>query len=85
MTSKVLEELDLAQGTLRQNLLAEDIGDLLDGYAFIGLVIHGRTGRGVRGKQEVSFVRMDIGPRVQKMLIMCPTIRCRKLLGRVPW
>jgi hypothetical protein len=30
LTSEVLEQLDLSQGSLGQNLLAEDIGDLLD-------------------------------------------------------
>jgi len=38
---KVLEQLDLAQGALGQDLLAEDIGDLLDGDALICLVVDG--------------------------------------------
>lgn len=33
---EVLEELDLAQSALGEDLLAEDIGDLLDGDAFVG-------------------------------------------------
>ena len=41
MSSKVLEELDLAQGALRQNLLAKDIGDLFDGHSLVGLAIYG--------------------------------------------
>ena len=39
----MLQELDLAQGALGQDLLAEDIGDLLDGDALVGLVIHCRA------------------------------------------
>jgi hypothetical protein len=40
---EVLEQLDLAQGALGQDLLAEDIGDLLDGDALVGLVVDGRA------------------------------------------
>ena len=43
-TSKVLEQLDLAQGTLGEDLLAEDVGDLLDGHALARLVVGSRTG-----------------------------------------
>lgn len=39
MASEVLEELDLTQGALGQDLLAEDIGDLLDGDALVALVV----------------------------------------------
>ncbi len=35
VTAEVLQQLDLAQRTLGQDLLAEDIGDLLDGYGSI--------------------------------------------------
>jgi hypothetical protein len=42
-TSKVLQQFDLAQGTLRKDLLAEDIGDLFDGHAFASLVVGRRT------------------------------------------
>ena len=45
MTAEVLEELDLAQGSLGENLLAENIGDFLDGNAFAGLGIGCGTGR----------------------------------------
>ena len=38
-TSKVLQQLDLAQRTLGENLLAEDIGDLFDGDALLGGVV----------------------------------------------
>jgi hypothetical protein len=40
---EVLQELDLTQGALGQDLLAEDIGDLLDGNTLVGLVIHCRA------------------------------------------
>jgi hypothetical protein len=43
MAPEVLEKFDLAQGALGQNLLAKDIGNLLDGDAFVGLVVHGST------------------------------------------
>jgi hypothetical protein len=43
MASEVLEQLDLAQGALGQDLLAEDIGDLLDGDTLVGLVIDSGT------------------------------------------
>jgi hypothetical protein len=39
----VLQQLDLAQRALGQDLLAEDIGDLLDGHAFARLVVGRRT------------------------------------------
>jgi hypothetical protein len=40
---EVLQQLDLAQGALGQDLLAEDIGDLFNGDALVGLVIDGRA------------------------------------------
>lgn len=46
MAAEVLEKLDLAQGALGENLLAKDIGNLLDGDALVGLVVHGGTRRG---------------------------------------
>jgi hypothetical protein len=39
MSSEMLQKLDLSQRTLGQNLLAEDIGDLLDRNSFIGLSV----------------------------------------------
>lgn len=44
LASEVLEQLDLAQGTLGKDLLAEDVGDLLDGHALARLVVGSRTG-----------------------------------------
>lgn len=43
MTAKVLEQLNFSQSPLGQDLLAEDIGDLLDGYTFPCLGVGGRT------------------------------------------
>lgn len=43
MASEVLKELDLTQGALGQDLLAEDIGDLLDGDTLVALVVDGGT------------------------------------------
>lgn len=45
MASEVLQQLDLAQGALGQDLLAEDIGDLLDSDALAALVVDSRTVR----------------------------------------
>ncbi len=39
MTSEVLQELDLTQSPLREDFLAEDIGDFLDGYPIPGQII----------------------------------------------
>lgn len=47
-TSEMLQQLDLAQGSLGQDLLAEDIGDLLDCDALARLVVRGRTARASR-------------------------------------
>lgn len=45
MSTEVLQELYLAQGPLGQNLLAEDIGDLLDSNTLVGLVVRGGTAK----------------------------------------
>ena len=41
MTPEMLQQFDLSQGALSQDLLAEDVGDLLDGDAFAGLSVLG--------------------------------------------
>jgi hypothetical protein len=41
MPPEVLQQLDLAQGSLGQDLFAEDIGDLLDGDTLARLVVGG--------------------------------------------
>lgn len=43
MSPEVLEELDLAQGSLGQDLFAENIGDLLDSDTLVGLVVYSGT------------------------------------------
>jgi hypothetical protein len=45
MAAKMLQELDLSQGALCEDLLAEDIGDFLDRDAFSGLTVGGSTVR----------------------------------------
>lgn len=55
MTSEMLEKLDLSQSPLRQNLLGEDIGDLLDRNTFLGLTI----GRCAGGKPSAQPYRPD--------------------------
>jgi hypothetical protein len=39
MPSEVLQKLDLSKRSLGQDLLAEDIGDLLDGNALSSLIV----------------------------------------------
>lgn len=41
VSSEVLEQLDLPKGALSEDLLAEYIGDFLDGDAVARLVVHG--------------------------------------------
>lgn len=44
MSTEMLQEFDLPQSALCQDLFAEDIGDLLYGYAFARLIVGGSTG-----------------------------------------
>ena len=54
MAAEVLEQLDFSQSPLREDLLAENIGDFLDGDAFACLSV----GRGANEKQrEISKAR----------------------------
>jgi hypothetical protein len=50
VTPKVLQQFDFAQGTLSEDLLAEDIGDFLDGNALVGLVVNGSA---VGGRDDI--------------------------------
>ena len=43
MAAEVLEQLDFAQRALGENLLAEDIGDFLNGDSFVALIIDSST------------------------------------------
>lgn len=58
VASEVLEELDLAQGALGEDLLAKDIGDLFDGNALVGLVVHGGA---ARATLAISYRKVEIG------------------------
>lgn len=51
VSPEVLEQLDLAQCALGENLLAKDICDLLDGDAFLSLVVDGGAAS-VRSRQH---------------------------------
>ena len=59
VAAEVLEQLDLAESSLGENLLAKDIGDLLDGDALIGLVVDGSAIEGV----TMSAWRGRVGAR----------------------
>jgi len=59
MPSEVLQQLDLAQRTLRQDLLAEDIRDLLDRNTLVGLLVgrgttHARRSASILGHHRVE-------------------------------
>lgn len=57
MASEVLEKLDFTQGTLGQDLLAEDIGNLLDGDTLVALVVDSGA---VRTHKQLS---VDVHPK----------------------
>jgi hypothetical protein len=77
MASEVLQKLDLSQRTLGQNLLAEDIGNLLDRNAFLGLGIRGRTMM-TEKSARVRRVHQSIAER--KL-----TRQYHKRLDQAPW
>jgi hypothetical protein len=58
MASEVLQQLDLAQRALGQNLLAKNIGDLLDGDAFCGMDV---------GRGAVGAVSLPLRSRLGKV------------------
>lgn len=65
MTSEVLQELDLSQGTLCQYLLTEDICNLLNGNPFPSLCICGSTDDAICALSQffrhiVSFIHDEI-------------------------
>jgi hypothetical protein len=43
MAAEMLQELDLAQSALGKDLLAEDIGNFLDGDSFLSRIVDGGT------------------------------------------
>lgn len=57
MTTEMLEKLDLSQGALGEDLLAEDICDFLDCYTFAGLVV--RCSTWDEGDQHAGLGRLD--------------------------
>lgn len=52
MSSEMLQQLYLSQRTLGQDLLAEDIGDLLDRNPFLSLRIRSRTAISARQQMD---------------------------------
>lgn len=64
MASEVLKQLYLAQSALGEDLLTEDIGDLLDGDALVGLVVNGGTERrGYRQQMQMRRGRRRVWSR----------------------
>lgn len=53
MSPEVLQQLDLSQRPLGEDLLAEDIGDLLDGDALTSLVVRGSNDDAVGALTEL--------------------------------
>lgn len=84
MSPEVLKELYFAQGTLGQNLLAEDIGDLLDGNAFIGLVIYRCAIKEDRPRVSVEKPDRLVGQAISARSVRL-TRRYHKHLDPAPW
>ena len=59
----MLEQLDLAQGAFGQDLLAKDIGDLLDGDALVCLVVDGGAGVGGEVWSATKHLKLDVEMR----------------------
>jgi hypothetical protein len=60
VADKVLQELNLSQRSLRQNLLAEDIRDLLDSNALARLVVGRRTHNAVGALSQLFGHRVPL-------------------------
>ena len=65
MAAEVLQQFDLAQGTLGQDLLAKHIGDLLDGHPFPRCIVGGSADDAVCAltqffRDGVSFVDNEV-------------------------
>lgn len=69
MATKVLQQLDLSQRSLGENLLAEDIGDLLDCYAFAGLIVCCRTASHPSVTTHLSRTALWRGPNEHDRLL----------------
>ena len=74
MTAEVLEQLDLTESALGEDLLAEDIGHLLDGDTLAGLDVGSRA----FNCQHVSNEKLHPTSRI-------PTTRYRRLPDQAPW
>ena len=84
---EVLQELDLPEGTFGENLLAEDIGHLLDGNAVSGRVVGGRAAiqNGPSASVRNDMLSMLAAPGSDCVLPNDPVCTLSKLLGdRVP-
>lgn len=55
MSCKVAQELDLAQGTLSENGLFKDLGDLLNGNIFSSLSVLGSTNKVISHSENVQI------------------------------
>ncbi len=63
----MLQKLELAQGALSQDLLAENICDLLDSYSFAGLLVCRGTGF---GQQLRRTDQAKAKPRLSQWLLL---------------
>lgn len=77
MTPEMLEKLDLSQGALGEDLLAEDICDFLDCYTFAGLVVRRSTWD--ESDQHAGLVENG-GDLVRRL-----TKQCHRRLVPAPW
>ena len=89
-TSEVLQQLDLSQGALGQDLLAEDICNLFDGNAFSRLVVCGSAKIAISGRirERLDCLREFKGGRTRPGKVegeAMRTTRCRMHPDRAPW
>lgn len=82
MATEMLKQLDLSQGPLGQDLLAEDIGDLLDGDALAGLDVGCGTWYYQHVYLQSPVFSVQCPPRLMSGI---PTTRYRRLPGPAPW
>lgn len=91
MSPEVLQKLDLAQCSLGEDLLAEYIGNLLDGYTLVGLVVYRSTVRrriisngGARSRGAI----LQTAALTERGLVHSPELHTRlyhKRLAQAPW
>jgi len=88
VASKMLQELDLSQGPLGQDLLAEDIGNLLDCYSLACLVVRSRAitpGVSPRSPGNAPCIAPRRSPRSLVMNMVRLTRRYRMLPDLALW